>query len=96
MLAWQLHSDGHELCGTARDPNRARELLPAEVQVAAWSLEAEFPKDLLSHCDLLIHCAYAPGKAEAELNIQGTLRARDAGRSSASLRQWGLVGSSHG
>jgi nucleoside-diphosphate-sugar epimerase len=86
-LARQLHADGHEICGTAREKSLAADLLPADVELASWALGEAFPRDLLTRCEVLIHCAYAPAKAQAELNVCGTLHARDAGRDSRVARQ---------
>lgn len=56
-LARRLVAAGHEVVALARDPERARPLLPVRAAVERWQATAPLPPDLLRGADAVIHLA---------------------------------------
>ena len=67
--------------------NTARPGCPEGLRIERWQLAEPFPQPLLESCDALVHCAFAPGGEFEELNVRGTLVARDAAREAGVARQ---------
>lgn len=73
-LARRLRELGHEVNGTVHRRGAGA------VAPRAWSLGDAMPPSWLEGHDVLVHCAYAPGRSDDALNLRGTRAAMAAGR----------------
>jgi nucleoside-diphosphate-sugar epimerase len=85
-LAPALAAAGHDVAGSLRQPDRADPALRA-FELHAWRLGEPPPEAMLADRDLLIHAAYAAGKANERLNVEGTGALRRAATDAGVARQ---------
>lgn len=84
QLARRLAHEGHEVAGSARDPERRA--MP-EARVVAWRLGDEMPPGALAGVDAVVHTAYSKRPRDHDLNVSGTLAMARAAADAGVTRQ---------